>query len=307
MNFSTAVKVGALFKCVVHKGDGVPTKETGWFHNLVLDSGLDQMSKGTWIDRVCVGSGNSKPTVDQVRLDNFVASTTNVLAYGNTSSNVEPYFYGNKRTYRYGEGAAKGNLTEIGLGWADDKMWNRTLIKDINGDPTTLTILEDEYLDVLIEVRVYLKSSGSGAFRLLDKVGGVISEHTYKMQPDMVNSSQNKFNRVSMGTDNNGNFIWISGKGFGTPTNPVREDSLGAYARGITYPNTRTVVGTWDAALTANNFAHKSFSIGIDGLCDSGYYNGYSVEIDPPITKKNTQVMRYSFSLSWERHEEDTD
>lgn len=305
MNFSAQVQVGARFKCVVHKGDGIATNETGWFHNLVLDSGLDQMSVGQWFDRVVVGSGNSTPVATQVRMDNFVASTTVATALSSIESHTEPYWYGNRRTYRFGEGAAKGNLTEIGIGWGNDALWNRTLIKDLNGDPTTLTILEDEYLDVYVELRVYMAPASTGTFRLLDKVGAVVSTHTYKVQPAMVKSNQNKSYQVRLGTDNNGNFIYLNTAGMGSITSPTRQAHLGR--RAISYPDKRTCVGTWTAGLAEHNNSHKSFSIGIEGLCDSGYYNGYSVEIDPPITKKNTQEIRYSFALSWSRHVEDVD
>ena len=56
-------QIGARFKLIAHKGDGVPTTETEWFNNIVLDAGLARMSVGTWISRCCVGTGNTKPVV----------------------------------------------------------------------------------------------------------------------------------------------------------------------------------------------------------------------------------------------------
>lgn len=49
MNFNTNIEIGARFKLVVRKSsDNSISKETEWFHNLVLNSGLNRMSEGVW-------------------------------------------------------------------------------------------------------------------------------------------------------------------------------------------------------------------------------------------------------------------
>ncbi len=66
MNIKLQNQIGAQFKLVAHKGDAsIPSRESEWFKNIVLDTGLDQMSVGTWIDRCCVGGGNSTPVASQ--------------------------------------------------------------------------------------------------------------------------------------------------------------------------------------------------------------------------------------------------
>ena len=39
-------QIGARFKLVAHKGDGVPTKETDWFNNIVLNVSAKLFSFG---------------------------------------------------------------------------------------------------------------------------------------------------------------------------------------------------------------------------------------------------------------------
>lgn len=181
MNFQSSMQVGALFKLIVHKGNPEqPTKETPMFHNLVLDAGLDRLSVGSAIGRVCVGSGNSTPVVTQTSLDAFIASTTTTQGSdaGGKQIITEPYYYWARRTYRFGEGVAAGNLSEIGLGWTNTNLFNRALIKDASGNPTTITVLADEFLDVVVELRFYPQRNFTGNFNLLDKLGAVISTHT---------------------------------------------------------------------------------------------------------------------------------
>ena len=61
-------------------------------------------------------------------------------------------------TFRFGQGVAAGNLTEVGIrsdAGPNSALFSRALIVDSGGNPTTLTILSDEYLDVTYELRFY--------------------------------------------------------------------------------------------------------------------------------------------------------
>ena len=188
MNVQINNSVGARFKLVARKASTEEiTRETDWFKNIVLDTGLNQMSVGTWIDRVRVGSGNSTPVASQTQLNNTIASTTTVLSGSDSvtkQTTTSPYYSAAKITYRFGEGVAAGNISEVGCGWGTGlALWNRALVKDLNGNPTTITVLSDEFLDVIIEVRYYPTQSFSGNFNLLDKTGGIVSSHTYTASP----------------------------------------------------------------------------------------------------------------------------
>ena len=77
MNLEMNNEVGARFKLVARKASTEEiTRETDWFQNIVLDTGLARMSVGVYIDRCCVGTGNSTPVATQTQLDTFKASTT---------------------------------------------------------------------------------------------------------------------------------------------------------------------------------------------------------------------------------------
>lgn len=303
MNFKLHTQLGAKFKLVVRKvSDNSIARETDWFHNIVLDTGLARMSVGTWIDRCCIGTGNSTPVATQMALDNFIASTTtqqSSSAISNTTT--APYYYGGRITWRFGEGVAAGNISEVGLGWGNSNLWNRALIKDANGNPTTITVLSDEYLDVVSEIRVYPTQNLSGGFNLLDKTGAVISTHTYTGTPFFNSANSISFGRVGLGTDNNGNYIYISPA---TTTALVVSPSGTTipYALSMSYPTVTSVRGVWTVGLSVANHVHQTFYVGINGLMDIGYYRGYRVQISPTITKNSLQVMTYTFELSWGRY-----
>lgn len=303
MQFQMNQKIGARFKLVARKANNDSiARESEWFHNIVLDTGLARMSVGTWIDRCCVGTGNSTPIATQTALDNFLASTTTQQAStGGRQVTTAPYYYSATVTWRFGEGVAAGNLSEVGLGWGNTSLWNRALIRDVNGNPTTMTILSDEYLDVIAEIRVYPQQNLSGSFNLLDKTGAVISTHTYIGLPYLNGVGSFIASQVKMGQSG-----WFSGYtgGIGSTVTggPGGSQIFNNISPSLTYPTSTSVRGVATLGLTAGVGAAMSLSmLNINIMAASS--NGYKLQIDPPITKTNTQVMTYTFELSWGRYE----
>lgn len=293
-------KVGARFKLIVHKGDGFAVRETNWFHNIVLDSGLAQMSAGTWINRCCVGSGNSTPLPEQANLDNFIASTNTKISESSSSNpSSPPYYVSAKVTWRFDEGVAAGNLSEVGLGWSNVNLWNRALIKDTNGNPTTITVLSDEYLDVIAEIRVYLRDNISGSFNLLNKTGEVISTHSIIGKPAYINSLlRPSFEKISFNT--------TVGYVYDGNIGEITDAPQGKRAEFIVGPTIYTGLSAqcvYTLPLAVANFTHISFLCSTYLLSSSGNAIYYQFQISPPILKKDTQVMTYTFEISWGRYE----
>lgn len=306
MQFAIQNQVCAKFKLITKKKDQSISSETEWFDNIVLDTGLNRMSVGTWIDRCCVGSGNSTPIASNTALDNIIASTTTKLSVA-TSSNTttSPYYWAVKVTWRFGEGIAAGNLSEVGLGWGGSNLWNRALIRDTNGNPTTITILSDEYLDVISEIRCY-SSSFSGAFNLLDKTGNLKSSHSYIGLPFMAKQASANFEKVEFTGDTN----YLTDGLIGSPSSFLTgaETNISSNFSVTQYPTPTSARTIATLQLANANNIHKSFGLSVKGLmCPSAPSNnswlGFKVQIDPPITKLNTQIMTYTFEISWGRYE----
>lgn len=303
MNVQINNSVGARFKLVARKASTEEiTRETEWFKNIVLDTGLNRMSVGTWIDRVRVGSGNSTPVASQTQLDSTIASTNTVLNGSELISkqtSTLPYYVAAKRTYRFPEGVAAGNISEVGCGWGTGSdLWNRALVKDLNGDPTTITVLSDEFLDVIVEVRHYPTQSFSGSFNLLDKAGQIVSSHTYTGLPQFAEGASPTFNKVT------GTFVQLySGDMNGVVTTP--SSPLASLSTVSTYPSPRTLTFTNSFPLNTANGSIKTVQQLFTTISIASTYGGssYKFEIDPPIVKTDQMVLSFTTSISWDRYE----
>ena len=297
MNVQINNSVGARFKLIARKASTEEiTRETDWFKNIVLDTGLNRMSVGTWIDRVRVGSGNSTPAASQTQLDNTIASTTTVLSGSDSitkQTTTSPYYAAAKRTYRFGEGVAAGNISEVGCGWGTGlALWNRALVKDLNGNPTTITVLSDEFLDVIIEVRYYPTQSFSGSFNLLNKTGGIVSSHTYTGLPQFIEGPI-AFSKVSAVSTE-----LYSGSMNGVTTNPT--SPLGWVNTSSTYPSPKTLTCTNSLPLASANGSIKTIRQSFKTISSAN--SAYKFEINPPIVKTNQMVLSFTFSISWNRY-----
>ena len=135
--------------------------DTGWFRNAILDGGLNRMGIGAYANACAVGSGSTPPAYTQTGLATQVAMTTNIQGTTNGRRTDVPYYGWTRRIFRFAAGIAAGTLAEIGIGWwknpgpVMDGFFSRALILDLDGNPTTITVLADEVLDVTYELRMY--------------------------------------------------------------------------------------------------------------------------------------------------------
>lgn len=310
MKLNASCGVGAIFKCVVRKNDTHEiVKESGEFKNLVLDTGLARMGVGAWASHCIVGSGNSTPTAGQTSLDSLIATTTTTINDSSASSGIqvetEPEYWFCRRLWRFAVGVATGNLSEVALGWGASSLWNRALIKDRFGNPTTITVLSDEYLDVLCEIRFYPKNS-TGSFNVIDKLGAIVSTHTYETKC-LIRAEAAAWNSniVDLGTTKENGFSISSTE---TMNNNSSISSLVDFIIGEKTRSATSITGVVTIPATGANFHHKSFqtsfSLGCDINNNSHSYNmGYKWQINPPIEKTNSMILKYSFTLNWGRYE----
>lgn len=156
-------EVKGRFKFLVRKGDEV-VRESEWTDNLVLDNGLRNLGDKNVMAYCRVGSGSSEPTVSQMTLDNQIASSSSPPpTEPNQTTGVDAVdeFFWARRVYRFGTGVAAGRLSEVGIGWAStgETLFNRALLRDAKGHKVTVTVLEDETLDVIVELKSYISST----------------------------------------------------------------------------------------------------------------------------------------------------
>lgn len=314
MKFDINCSVGARFKFHVYKADsGELVRESAWSPNLVLNSGINHLN-GVALERgldgLAVGTGSSTPTEDQVGLDSLVAYTTTVIARtGGRKVDAAPYYLWGSRVFRFAQGTAKGNLTEVGIcqlisSRPDQYLFfNRALIKDSTGQPTSITVLADEFLEVTVEVRNYYPKTITGSFRLLNKTGDVVSTHTYTGKPCLTgNPSDYQLQRTRFDYNADNSTAGDQEMPAGITTKPsakVRFSSDAQYQNG-------QIEGHIQFELDrGNDFDQKTFFVPMVGIFNDAFYNGWQWTIDPPIRKVNTQLLTHRWTLKYGRYTEE--
>ena len=165
MNMNLTMAMEGFYSLKVHGGRRGEI-DFGTHKNLILDAGITHMLNNyDPLRYIHVGSGSSQPSASQAQLDARFAYTnrSNSVRHGfvskDDSENNRAYGY-SRLEVQFDKGAAKGNISEIGVGNNTDgnPLWSRTLILDHSGNPTSITILEDEYLTVTYEARRYVST-----------------------------------------------------------------------------------------------------------------------------------------------------
>ena len=142
------------YKLQIHKSNGQLKKELE-FDNMILNSAwtLNVTSLGFHFSNFHLGTGTTPPQFTDTTLEARVVSSnrghTNYLGFPTVD-------YANFRAtysvgYQFTPGQATGTFTEVGVGALANgtNLFSRSLIKDSNGNPTSITILADEYLTIV--------------------------------------------------------------------------------------------------------------------------------------------------------------
>lgn len=155
------------FKCIETFGGPVEIPGTRrtvvpWQPNKILTAGRNYIGdNGSWMTYCQVGTGSTPPVAGDTGLETWLAGTSYQYADSYSAQPSAPYYGYRRRTWRFNAGEATGNISEAGVGWGSSgaTLFSRTLIVDGAGDPTTATVLADEYLDVAYELRYYPPTS----------------------------------------------------------------------------------------------------------------------------------------------------
>lgn len=150
-------KVAGHFHLRVVNAETGAVRQEREFDNLVTDIGLEYYARG-WpnTDFSCVvGSGTNEPNVQDTTLGNIIAKTGISLTTG-AIGGAPDYVRSQKLSGRFAAGAISGTITEIGVVHSIlNILWCRQLILDEQGNPTSLTVLDNEFLDVTYTLYTY--------------------------------------------------------------------------------------------------------------------------------------------------------
>lgn len=289
-------KLCGFYKIEAVKKDGSKRLLADWFPNIITDIGLDRIGTSSlWYGYCQVGSGSTAPAEGDTALVSYVANTLSFVANTNGVTGSSLYYRWNDRTYRFAEGVAEGNLSEVGVGWAaEGSLFNRALILDGEGSPITITVLSDEYLDVTYSCRRYLPESDVSPYTIeLRSVehtitGGKASLITNTGAWDMPFRADYTSTKRCTVYDGAIGAITASPSGASSYT---ESENISAYTPGTYYRD-----WTYSFALTEGNLGNYISAIAVYMV--GGYYQ---FGVSPDIEKTSDDIMSLTFRAGWGR------
>ena len=289
------------------KRPGMPWRTRAHFPNLITNWGLDRMgANDDWLSTCYVGNNSTAPSVNDTALGGQVAKTANRINVDDGVQSTAPYFHWSKTTFEFAEGDAAGNLTEVAVGANSgaDYAFSRALFKDGNGDPTTVTVLAQERLQVIYEFRLYAPT--------VDTTGTVMlrgTTHSYTGRASNVTSNIR-----------NGGWGTLTTNGAGLSMNYKEGAGLQAraYDGDIDGSVTSSPSGAFEQASTASSLSYSpgSYQTGVSAKWETGDANfasliksfrislgipTFQVSFDPRINKTELDELTLEFIHSWAR------
>lgn len=273
------------------------------FDNLILDQGLGYLgSTSSWLAACQVGSGSTAAATNQTSLQSYVAGTTTIQSSTVTAYAGPPAYSENVRTYRFAQGAAAGNLTEVGIGTASasgSNLFSRARIVDGSNNPTTITVLSDEFLDVTYIFRSYpLQSDLTGTINISGTTydylirGLAINSTAYNEAPGIVFGSIGGDNAVP----------WATAFASGTvPAATASYNSSGGYSVGTTSLQSYVSGSYQRDRLFTWNLNDGNTGSGIGRVAVRAIFAGFQIGFTPNVPKDNTKIFTLTGRISWAR------
>ncbi len=298
LNLNMYLKLAGRFKLTAVDEHG-NERQLADFDNLILDQGLDRIASSnpanSVINSVQVGTGSTAPAVGQTGLVTFLTGTVRNFTSYSFNQGAAPYLATTVFSWQFDQGAAAGNLSEVGVGWGVNgaTLFSRALIVDGGGSPTTITVLANEFLtvtytltctppatDVVTNVTVNAVSTTCtlraanvanwAIIRLGYPMGGIIGAYI----------TQGTLGGIT--TQPSGTYI---GGGL----------TLGSYT-----PGSRSLVYTLNFDINANVPTNQvSSCLAIIGLVYTNVV--WQIGFNPPLPKDNTKTLAIDITMTWGR------
>ena len=304
---------------IVARKPGIPGERVlaDWFSNLITDVGLDSIATVSGWKAFChIGTGTLAPTTDNTALQTPVASTAARSNVVNTNAGAPSYYSQSSVDYTFPVGA--GTYTEVGVSNkahtdGTQLLFSRALIVDGSGNPTSITVLADEYLVVTYRIRIYPP--------LTDVTGtiGIGSDtHNYTIRAGNVNSLTRWVNALQDGggpfafNGGSNNYLALSGRtsNLATITGSTSGGALGTTAVGD-FTNIDYIVGSYQVLGTAKIPFSDMNSAGYIRCIDwrkaattgTAYSWGfYQCEFVPDVTKNANIQLTFTLGMGWSRY-----
>ncbi|WP_282271813.1 hypothetical protein [Stenotrophomonas sp. PS02298] len=293
-----------------------------WFDNLITDVGMNLLgsapSSQNNLAYCRIGTGNTAPKdSDQALVMQVGATKTDGVggAYGLSMDGT--YIY-RRVSKRFAAGTISGlNLAEVAMSFSNtgNNAFSRSLLKDISGNPTTITLLSDEVLDVVYELRMYLPPQDIEVAAVIDGVDTTVTIRRATLQrqvdfwaarvgfsihPDSAGNEQGYPGYSERDATENAIAAATGWNNAGTGNKAAIQ--VAAYVPGS---YTRAVTLTF--GLTQANFPTGIgfVTIGTGSLNDSRSvcaFGPWGLIFNPKLNKTNARIATVSFAVTWARY-----
>ncbi|MFW0776307.1 MAG: hypothetical protein ACN2B6_01125 [Rickettsiales bacterium] len=148
-----SAEVGGEFKVILKNSNGDITKETPWNDNLLTDYFFTLKTNATY---AYVGTGNTPPSFSDTKLAALIGSYGSSIITGSASISGDAALGFTlttpTRVFSWPLGAIVANISEFGITPTPDTstylLSVRSLIKDANGNPTTISVTASDQLEI---------------------------------------------------------------------------------------------------------------------------------------------------------------
>lgn len=312
------VKVRCEYTLIrVNASTGREVQRIGPCRNLIPSAGLDRLLEPSSSNsfRVAVGAGTKVEEMSDTMLESWIATTgTQNTGYRENQFQVvdSPIYYRKRMAARFGEGVAAGNVGEVawllggGGSTENGPVFSRARVRDADGTPTVITILPDEFLDVVIDYFIYPQEEATGIVNLM--IDGVPTPHDYIVRPsgmsgnnwgnaDPTSSSGfagpkpiigNGSASLSITRAFNGAIGSVTGNPSGTASGNLSGLTYGSYTAGQHWREFTVPMGLGQANLAG----------GVRTMRIDLYQAAMQCEYDPPIDKIETKTLSLVYRVS---------
>lgn len=309
------VRLRGEYKLIV---TGPNACETDWMPNLVLNQGLDRLAvAGANINAYCsIGTGTTTPANAQTGLVAYVAHQAVSGGLSNiVNAGASTYAAAFNYTYAFAQGAAVGNMAEIGVGWATGgvSLFSRCLIVDGAGTPTTLTLVSLDQLTVRYRVVVTPDLGDTSSSVTISGIAYSYVARIAQIAANFLNSVTSSADPLTVGSwgnhyDNGNAFSYPAGCTIGAITSVPSGTATGLQCSPTSAAGTYTT-GNYYRDTTINiPVAGGNSAGGIGGLklnFDTGGAGGHigvwQVVFSTAIPKDNTKTLALVVRFSWGR------
>ena len=283
-----------FYKIEAVKANGERRLLLDWFNNLILDAGLNRLGSGGAFNRCMVGTSSTAVLPGQTTLGAQIASTTTIEASSNGVNLVSGYAWA-RRTFRFAVGTATGNITEVGVGWTATECFSRALTTDGGGDPVTITVLADEFLDVTYELRMHWPTVDIS-------INGFVSstEHSVVTRAAQVGS----WSLATLIENGSRSDLTPPGQAFSYGAGALGDitlDAGGTPLNNVNMTYAAPYVNNSLERLYRATFGLPNGDVDITNIKITTPFGNFKSSFSPVIAKRNTNSLSLDYRVSWSR------